>query len=605
MTMTVKNNLSAINTLNQLDRNQSDLTKQLQKLSSGMNINSAKDDASAYSISERMRAQIRGLDQDLKNTQNARALMNTAEGAVQSTIEILKTFKDKALDAANDTNTDTDRATIQRELDQLISQIDDNAYVTYNGKILLDGSMGGNMAADEQGVIIDFMAYLNNSNLSAQQALDGAINYATGGIFTNEADLKAKFLGDIAGGDLLDVCGIDLTNKDTGSITGLDAGGEKEKTAESVVPEEGLPYGNNAPAVGSTTTINGLAVKWPDSGSDAAKIAITSALQSQWLENCMNLVNESYEMNFMDLSATVHEMEVFLNDEGDNGKLAYVTNQYDTSTGKTNKLTLTVNLHYYGKIDMNDPNGKPLDANGKPTLQAYLDRTLAHEMTHAIMAANITHFSDLPLYIKEGTAELVHGIDDNGNGGRKPTIENLVKAENRTDLENALNGKSAAGSEDPYAAGYMILRYMAHQAADAEPQKRLVFQIGTKANQAIKVGLADMRSEALGLKKNGKITCQVTTQKKATSALTTIDRALTKAIKQQTSIGAVQSRLEFTTENLTIAHENVTASESTIRDADMAKAFTDYTKANVLLQTAQSMLAQANQNSSSALSLLQ
>ena len=67
----------------------------------------------------------------------------------------------------------------------------------------------------------------------------------------------------------------------------------------------------------------------------------------------------------------------------------------------------------------------------------------------------------------------------------------------------------------------------------------------------------------------------------------------------------MQSRLEFTTENLTIAHENVTASESTIRDADMAKAFTDYTKANVLLQTAQSMLAQANQNSSSALSLLQ
>lgn len=604
MTMTVKNNLSAINTLNQLDRNQSDLTKQLQKLSSGMNLNTAKDSPSAYAISERMRVQIRGLDQDLKNTQNARALMNTAEGAVQSTLEILKTFKEKALNAANDTNTDVDRATIQRELDQMIAQIDDNALVTYNGKILLNGEMGGNMAADEQGVIIDFMAYLNNSNLSAQQALDGAINYATGGLFTNEADLKAKFLGDIAGGDLLGACGIDLTNKDTGSITGLDAGGEKEKTAESVVPEEGLPYGNSAPTAGSTTTINGLTVKWPDSGSDAAKIAIASALKSQWLENCMNLVNESYEMNFMDLSATVHEMEVFLKDENDNGKLAYVESSYD-GTGKTTGLTLTVNMYYYGKIDMNDPNGKPLDANGKPTLQAYLDRTLAHEMTHAIMAANITHFANLPLYITEGAAELVHGIDDNGNGGRKPTIEKLVKAENRTALEDALNGKSAAGSEDPYAAGYMILRYMAHQAANAEPQKRMVFQTGTKANQAIKVGLADMRAEALGLKKDTGVTISVATQKKATAALSVIDRAITKAINQQTSIGAVQSRLEFTAENITIANENVTASESTIRDADMAKAFTDYTKANVLLQTAQSMLAQANQNSSSALSLLQ
>ena len=67
----------------------------------------------------------------------------------------------------------------------------------------------------------------------------------------------------------------------------------------------------------------------------------------------------------------------------------------------------------------------------------------------------------------------------------------------------------------------------------------------------------------------------------------------------------MQSRLEYTAANLTVANENVTASESTIRDADMAKTFTDYTRANVLLQTAQSMLAQANQNSSSVLSLLQ
>ncbi|MBR5163317.1 MAG: flagellin, partial [Schwartzia sp.] len=123
--------------------------------------------------------------------------------------------------------------------------------------------------------------------------------------------------------------------------------------------------------------------------------------------------------------------------------------------------------------------------------------------------------------------------------------------------------------------------------------------------QAIKVGLADMRAEALGLVKNGKVTCQVTTQKKATAALNVIDRAITKAIKQQTSIGAVQSRLDFTAQNIITANENVTASESTIRDADMARAFTDYTKANVLMQTAQSMLAQANQTSSNVLSLLQ
>ena len=594
MTMTVKNNMSAINTLNQLDRNHSDLTKQLQKLSSGMNINSAKDDASAYAISERMRTQIRGLSQDISNAQNARALMNTAEGAVQSTVNILKTFKERALNAANDTNTDADRAIIQRELDQLIEQIDDNAHVTYNGKILLDGSMGSNMPADEPGILVDFMSYLNNADLSAQDALDGAINYASGGLFKDEEDLKANFLAAMADGDLLGACGIDLDNDDTGAITGADAKGEKVKTAESIVPESGLPFGS---APSNTNVINGLTVTWPDTENDTMKAAITSALNNQWLENCMNLIDESYQLNFLG-EPSVKAIAVELENDPGSGTLAYVTST--SSGGVTTGLTLTVNMGYYNNLDLTDPNGKLTSGN-----RLYLDRCIAHEMTHALMAANIKNFGGNDglvkkhPYITEGTAELVHGIDDY----RKGKIKAL--AENNTNLKNALDFSGDSPSEDVYAAGYMILRYLAHQAAKADPQKRMAFQVGTKANQAIKVGLADMRSDALGLKKNGKVTCQVTTQKKATSSLYIIDHAITKALKQQTSIGAVQNRLEFTVANLTTAHENVTASESTLRDANMAKSFTDYTKANVLLQTAQSMLAQANQNSSSVLSLLQ
>ena len=77
-----------------------------------------------------------------------------------------------------------------------------------------------------------------------------------------------------------------------------------------------------------------------------------------------------------------------------------------------------------------------------------------------------------------------------------------------------------------------------------------------------------------------------------------------KALDQQTTIGAIESRLDYTASNLTTASENVTSAESTIRDADMAKEMTEYTKNNVLMQAAQSMLAQANQNSSNVLSLL-
>ncbi len=603
MAMVIKNNMAAQLTLGELARNDKTLKKSLKKVSSGMRINGADDDASGYAISERMRTQIRGLEQDIKNTQNARSLMNTAEGAVQSTIDILRTFKEKALDAANDTNTDIDRATIQKELDQFIEQIDDNAHVTFNGKYLLNGTMGGNMPADERGVIVDFMSYLDNAALSAQEALDGAINYASGGYFQNEADLKERFLADMAGGDLLDACGIDLTNEDTGSITGSDAGGETTKTAESIVPENGLPYSGVVP--GGTSTINGLTVNWPtasnysagnpanDTTTQNAMEAIAKALNNQWLKNCMELVDESYEMNFQEPGTTVHTMDVtFENDAGSN-RLAAVG--HTAVNGKADSLTLIVNMHYYSTLDLNDENGDSAAPGA-----GYLDRTLAHEMTHAIMAANITNFSGLPLYIKEGTAELVHGIDDYRGG----TISSLAADNGR--LGTALEAtQSTQNGDDAYAAGYMILRYLAHQGANAEPEKRMVFQVGTKANQAIKVGFSDMRAEALGLKKADGTTLSVTTRKKATSALTVIDRAIQKALNQQTFIGAVQSRLDFTAANLTTASENTTASDSTIRDSDMAKEMTGYTKANVLAQAAQSMLAQANQNSSAILSLLQ
>ena len=143
MSMVVRNNLSAINTLNTLNRNHTALSKSLQQVSSGMRINSARDDASGYAISERMRVQIRSLNQDNLNTQNGHSMMKVAEGAVSSTVEILKTLKEKVINAGNDTNTDSDRAQIQKELDQSIDQINDNANVTYNGKYLVDGSKNG------------------------------------------------------------------------------------------------------------------------------------------------------------------------------------------------------------------------------------------------------------------------------------------------------------------------------------------------------------------------------------------------------------------------------------------------------------------------------
>ena len=142
------------------------------------------------------------------------------------------------------------------------------------------------------------------------------------------------------------------------------------------------------------------------------------------------------------------------------------------------------------------------------------------------------------------------------------------------------------------------------RAQNQSEDNAITLQVGAKANQSIKVGLTDMRAEALGLQGADGTKLNISTQTKANAAVNVLDNALQKALDQQTTIGSIESRLDYTASNLTTASTNVQSSESTIRDADMAKEMTEYTKNNVLLQAAQSMLAQANQNSSSVLSLL-
>ena len=125
MAMVVKNNMSAKNTLNQLNRNEKALSKDLKKVASGLKINDAADDASGLSITEKMDVRLRSLEQDNQNVQNGNSMLKVAEGAMTSTVDILKTMKEKVINAANDTNSDADRAIIQKEIDQAIDQIDE------------------------------------------------------------------------------------------------------------------------------------------------------------------------------------------------------------------------------------------------------------------------------------------------------------------------------------------------------------------------------------------------------------------------------------------------------------------------------------------------
>ena len=435
MSMVVKNNMSAVSTLNTLNKNSSALASSLKKVSSGMKINSAADDASGYAIAERMRVQIRGLDQANQNTQNCTSMMKVAEGAVSSTVDILKTLKEKVINAANDTNTDSDRATIQKELDQSIDQINDNANVTYNGKYLVDGS--------------------HNSSVKA----------------TTTAMTNESLFSDTSGTTAF--CAMQDRNGNSLNINSMD-------TVTISFVKEGKTYTATASATDNLKTLIGNANS-KNAGTFKTEIGSTSYIGK---DIAGDTVHTADEKNALTIESA--------------------------GTGVANQVSgITISVtNTQGQV--------------QKSANAVLD-----------------NFSE------------------------------SIRAQNTSD-DNAIS-----------------------------------LQVGTKANQSIKVGLTDMRAEALGLQSSSGATIQIGTQQQANAAVNVLDNAVQKALDQQTTIGSVQSRLSYTASNLTTASENVQASESTIRDADMAKEMTEYTKNNVLLQAAQSMLAQANQSSSSVLSLLQ
>ena len=439
MAMVVKNNMSALSTLNTLNKNTKALSKSLQKVSSGMKINSAADDASGYAISERMRVQIRSLDQANSNAQNGGSMMKVAEGAVSSTVEILKTLKEKAVNAANDTNTDADRQTIQKELDQSIDQINDNANVTFNGQYLVDGSKNGSTKAT--------CTALTNQSLGLKTTSSTALTALTA-----------------RNGDKLNIQATDRV------------------TVSWVM--DGKTYSSSM-EVKASTTLSSVFNTLGDGG--------------QTLGSCINIQSSTSVITVDGSGNTVY-----------------------TASGESGLTLRAAGTGIEGQI------------------------------------------SGFTISITDNT-----GAVRKSANAALDAFDETLRAQNES-KDNSIN-----------------------------------LQVGAKANQTIKVGLTDMKAQALGLQGKDNNTLQVGNQEQANAAINVLDAAIQKALDQQTTIGAVQSRLEYTQSNLTTASENVTAAESTIRDADMAKEMTEYTKNNVLMQAAQSMLAQANQSSSNVLSLLQ
>lgn len=182
--MIINHNLMAMNTYNKLTSNNAAASKSLEKLSSGLRINRAGDDAAGLAISEKMRGQIRGLDQAGSNAQNSISLIQTAEGALTETHSILQRMRELAVQAGNDTNTDSDRVQLQAEITSSIAEIDRIGNTTeFNTKKLIDGSAKGVVAEVKGSMLVN-----NNS------ALTPAASAAATKTIANSAALDGAFM---------------------------------------------------------------------------------------------------------------------------------------------------------------------------------------------------------------------------------------------------------------------------------------------------------------------------------------------------------------------------------------------------------------------------
>jgi flagellin len=657
MSMVVKNNLSAINTLNTLNRNQTELSKSLQQVSSGMRINSAKDDTSGYAISERMRVQIRSLNQDNMNTQNGNSMMRVAEGAVQSTVDILKTLKEKVIDAANDTNTDADRAFIQKELDQSIDQINDNANVTYNGKYLVDGSKRGKGIATfnalsndsfstntSAGTALTMLEDRNGNNLGILESDNVTVSYVQNGkTYTTSYRVGSTSLQYIfKAAEAIDKdtwAFADQNNLAIAKVTGVEDPAELarqaglaqawvSRTSNISLAAAGL-YGNYSSLVRNlSSTLSTLTSAMSVATSDPAVIptigtAIVEDAQKEYTNSWRPSVGYTSEdgATYPDPSPSTISSHANLNvllaqaasrasqfaslDALNKAFNAYKTAYTELNTFLTNNPLSGVTTDTPPEVPLLASNPYPLGTAGYDT-----SKYSKYASSAAEIATEAYNFYDSLSGPK---------LLDGAKIGVSRSDEIVYTANN----ENAITVTAMSSGTAGQISGFTVsvsdsegkIKKSVNAVLDAWNETirgeneevedtAIVLQVGTRANQAIKIGLSDMRAVALGLQGTDGSTLNIRTQQQATAAINVLDTAIQKALDQQTTIGAVQSRLEYTSTNLVTAIENVEASESVIRDADMAQAMTEYTKNNVLLQAAQSMLAQANQNSIQVLSLL-
>jgi len=541
MALSINTNIASLNAQRNLGKTQGSLTKSLQRLSSGLRINSAKDDSAGLAIANRMNSQIRGLNQAVRNANDGISLAQTAEGALQESSNILQRIRELGVQSANDTNTADDRESLQAEVTQLIAELDRIATSTqFNGQTLLNGNFSdavfhvgananqtisisiGDARTNKLGSIV------NESSDSVQDqtwTIDAA---TTAGATAANAVLNVDF-EDYTGVDNNAIASANLTVNDTTiEDTSLHVGTATGQDDKSAYAKAAAINASNV--AGVTATTNTEIVLDGISGGVYMDLATTGMVGSDKLDYSLTINGEAV-YSVADLTTGANDIMTsdvadFIND---NTSKTGVRASVDSSA---NTLTLI--------------------ADDGRNIQIKEDFTFTDVLDTASSEA-VTLFST---FTEQGA-----GVADETGGCETITIRGQV-----TLLSDA--GITLAGS-----AGASLLGMASG-----------TLSVDTTANIS---------------------TVDVSDQTGANNAILAVDAALSAIDTSRGQLGAMQNRFESTISNLQNVSENISAARSRIMDADFAVETANMTKSQILQQAGVAMLAQANQLPQTVLSLLQ
>lgn len=586
MPLVVNSNIASLNAQRQLLQTGADLDQASERLASGRRINTAADDAAGLAISNRQTSQIRGLDQAVRNANDGISLIQTAEGALDETTNILQRMRELSVQSANGIYSDSDRATLNAEVQQLKEEIDRIAETTaFNGQNILDGSLGDidlQVGSDSNQTITFGVQSFSSSSLGGSggdivgEAASGVAALAA---FTAADADTTLYVNDVALNSLADAAvGTTLNDKLASINADLDGKGAQ---ASALVSYEFNGVGDGQLVAGTDT----LQLVVAGGNGETTTFQITDTANLQELADKIN--------SDTSVTATItEEGRLTLSQEG-------VVSVTATATGTTLAAVAGADGNEVDEFRLvftdtsSDGSGVKIEA-GNDT---------------AASATAITNLQALGL----------DATDDQGNLQGDTVATGALNAGdliiNGVEIGEVSAGTDVAGQETNLIEAINkvsdqtgVVAYAGEQTngiALASTNGDLSIKYGdniTDANAFARTGLQE-RNDAVGA---GSIKgVDISTAAGAQKAVDTIDIALEQINDSRSELGAVNNRLDFTVSNLTNVSENTSAARSRVVDADFAAESANLSRAQVLQQASQAMLAQANARPQQVLSLLQ